>query len=561
MARGVLSGVIWGGVVSVVGLGAVSVAVDPPAMPDRTEVAGGGSGDAPARVPPTEADPTPDPEIARETPPGNAPAPAVTPEASAPDQPRQPGVEDSGLTRAPEPSDNPDAPPMAEGPQGDSAPVIGEAGAPAPAPAPAVDAPDQPGGGDAIESAGVTMPGTDGAPEEPETLARSNEPAAEPGPEVATDPAAVPPAPEVSTETAAAPAQPVPGDSGIAAAGGSDAPVEMAEAPAAPETPSESGLPQIDESPAPEPEPEPEPDPDQVAEAAPAEPAPADEAPEQGEGGLPDMSLVQSNEDEAPRVGQGASDLSRLAPNVRTGRLPSLGGGAETSADEAEPAPSPLERYAVPVEVPEGAPRLAIVLIDDGRGGFGSEALAAFPYPLTFAVNAAAPNAAERAADYRSRGFEVLALGGVPEGAAPQDAEVALEALLGAVPEAIGLMETPDSGLQRDRAVATQVASVLAQTGHGLVLFPKGLNTGAALAEREGVPVASVFRDLDGDGQSPGAIRRQLDQAALRAGQEGSVLLAARLRPDTISALLLWGLQDRSGQLALVPASGVLTGN
>ena len=85
-----------------------------------------------------------------------------------------------------------------------------------------------------------------------------------------------------------------------------------------------------------------------------------------------------------------------------------------------------------------------------------------------------------------------------------------------------------------------------------------GLNTAQQLAQREGVPSAAIFRDIDGKGEGASAIRRVLDQAAFRARQEGAVMMLGRLRADTISALVLWGLQDRSGEIALVPASVVL---
>ena len=35
--------------------------------------------------------------------------------------------------------------------------------------------------------------------------------------------------------------------------------------------------------------------------------------------------------------------------------------------------------------------------------------------------------------------------------------------------------------------------------------------------------------------------------------------MLGRVRPDTISALLLWGLQDRAERVALAPVSAVLT--
>ena len=68
-----------------------------------------------------------------------------------------------------------------------------------------------------------------------------------------------------------------------------------------------------------------------------------------------------------------------------------------------------------------------------------------------------------------------------------------------------------------------------------------------------------MFRDFDSKGQSSQVIRRFLDQAAFKAGQEGAVVMLGRLRPDTVSALLLWGLQNRAGEVALAPISAVLT--
>ena len=55
-------------------------------------------------------------------------------------------------------------------------------------------------------------------------------------------------------------------------------------------------------------------------------------------------------------------------------------------------------------------------------------------------------------------------------------------------------------------------------------------------------------------------IRRFVDQAAFRARQESGVILLGRVRPDTISALTLWGNANRAGQVALAPVSAVLTG-
>ena len=53
-------------------------------------------------------------------------------------------------------------------------------------------------------------------------------------------------------------------------------------------------------------------------------------------------------------------------------------------------------------------------------------------------------------------------------------------------------------------------------------------------------------------------IRRFLDQAAFRAGQEGSVIMVGRLRPDTITALVIWVSSERVRGVALAPVSAVL---
>ena len=120
------------------------------------------------------------------------------------------------------------------------------------------------------------------------------------------------------------------------------------------------------------------------------------------------------------------------------------------------------------------------------------------------------------------------------------------------------MLEGLGAGLQPDRATADQVTAILGQGGYGLVTQDKGLNTMPKLAVKEGVPAAPVFRDFDSKGQTPTVIRRFLDQAAFKAGIEGSVIMMGRMRPETISALLVWGLQDRASQVALAPVSAVL---
>ncbi|MCH2164318.1 MAG: divergent polysaccharide deacetylase family protein [Marinovum sp.] len=273
----------------------------------------------------------------------------------------------------------------------------------------------------------------------------------------------------------------------------------------------------------------------------------------------PEVVTTEEQESEtvaalSPGLGSGASDFSKLNPSVTTSRLPSLGDVAESEKI------APIVAYASAPAALDDRARMSIVLIDDGSVPLGLEALEAFPYPLTFAVDTEWTGATDAMARYRAAGFEVMALANLPAGAAATDVAVALSAALDVVPEAVAVLEGDGDGLQGDRAISDQVSDILAQSGHGLVLYPKGLNTGVSLAQRAGVPSQALFRDFDGQGQTASVIRRFLDQAAFKANQEGSVIMVGRLRAETISALLVWGLQDRASRVALVPISTVLRG-
>lgn len=241
--------------------------------------------------------------------------------------------------------------------------------------------------------------------------------------------------------------------------------------------------------------------------------------------------------------------------------------GAAVQSAAPSPAPAlqpgdgpPLDVYAVAFENPDEKPLMSIVLIDDADS-VGIEALADFPYPLSFAIDPLAPDAADKIARHREAGFEVVALVDLPEAATAQDAEVSLSVLLDAAPQSVAVMEGTGSGVQGNRSLSNQVAAFAGATGRGLITQGNGLNTVQKLALREGIPAAVVFRDFDGAGQSPTVMRRFLDQAAFRAGQEGAVIMMGRVRPDTVSALLLWGLQDRASRVALAPVSAVLKGS
>ena len=351
----------------------------------------------------------------------------------------------------------------------------------------------------------------------------------------------------------------------------------------APEAPTAEGQPAVSTTPATRPvEDAPE---EAVAEAEPeqdtATPAPEDTS--DADAPADDAAANEDTDDAAdadqtadaeaaPMIGTKGGDLKSLTPEIKINRLPTLGQSAEPETDATETAQAApvaddpdlpvLQRYATAFENPENKPLMSIVLMDQGTvldgSDVGVEALNQFPHPVTLAVDSSLPDAAERMKRYRDAGFEVMATVDLPEGFTAQDTEVSMSVILDDLPEVIGILEGVGTGIQSNRTVSLQVASILAQTGHGLITQDKGLNTGTQVAERAGVPVQGVFRDIDSKNQTAVVIRRFLDNAAFKAGQEDGIVLLGRVRPDTISALLLWGLRDRAERVAIAPASTVL---
>ena len=265
-----------------------------------------------------------------------------------------------------------------------------------------------------------------------------------------------------------------------------------------------------------------------------------------------------SGADARVRIGTPASTIINRTVDGDSAPVETVSQAAGDSTSDSQP----VRRYAQPFENTDAKPLMSIVLIDSGAdldaAEIGLPALSRFPYPVSFAVDANLIDAAERVERYRGEGFDVLAMVDLPQGARPADAEVSLSVAINGLPEIIGVLEGTGEGLQGSREVADQVTSILKASGHGLVTQSKGLNSMPKLALKEGVPAAPVFRDFDSEGQQPRVIRRFLDQAAFKAGQEGGVIVLGRLRPETIEALLVWGLADRAGSVALAPVSAVL---
>lgn len=276
-----------------------------------------------------------------------------------------------------------------------------------------------------------------------------------------------------------------------------------------------------------------------------------------------EVAVLPEPEAESGPTLKPAPGLGGSAEGVITGRLPRIGDQPAVVA-EAEPgaaAPdTPLGQFARPFDNPDGKPVFAIVLIDTGEATLDRQALANLPFAVTFALDPLAPDAAQRAAIYRAAGQEVVMLAtGIAEGSNASDIEVAFQSMAQGLPESVAVMDVPELRFQGNRPLASLVVPVVAAQGRGLLTWDQGLNAADQVARREDLAATTVFRNLDGAGEDRSAIRRYLDRAVFKAGQDGRVTVVGHSREETVAALLEWTVEGRAATVALAPLSAALT--
>ena len=275
--------------------------------------------------------------------------------------------------------------------------------------------------------------------------------------------------------------------------------------------------------------------------------------------GLPKRLALQGSE----RPGQSGSFGKRVVPlterNKATGRLPTIEASAEASEPGGSAQMGALVRNAVAFDNPQSMPLFSVILIDVGGLGLERDALTTFSFPVTFAIDPTAPDAAEAAQRYRDAGFEVLLLpAGLPSGATPQDLETTLQTYFDRFPSASGLLDTPTGGIQGNHALSGQLLDIAADTGHGMVFYDQGLSSAKREADKAGLPAALVYRELDAGQERAPVITRYLDRAAFEAGQTGEVVMVGHTYADTVAALFAWAASQKGSQMAMAPISAVL---
>ncbi|WP_298491670.1 divergent polysaccharide deacetylase family protein [uncultured Maritimibacter sp.] len=514
MIRGLISGIIVGGVVAAGGVGAVALLVEPvvlePGAPD-------------AAVP------------------SDTPEAAVVPEVSAPEplDPPSDTAPDNTVTQLP----------------------VGE-------PGPTVDLPlDE---AEEIPAEDAPMAEQDTAPvieapvdDEPEAAGVVAEPVEETGAEIAAvEPQAeTPDAGSAEAETETAEAEPP-----VADTPETTAPEEEVSALAEPE----ASMPEVAEPPATDNTPPSEPAPEDVSEASQADTPPS--APQPSDPPAAETTVTETDD------GTLIAGAGQVTPGVDTEedrlggdpeppqpavseRLPRIG---DEPAAEAEP-PSPLAED-VPLlrknaldftTIPE-LPEMAVVLLDTGPGREEVGDVALMPFPLSVAVDASQPDAEAAIDYYRANNAEVILVVPFPPGVTATDVDVTMQAYDALLDKVVAVMVPESVGFQNAGDAAAQLATVLGEKGLGLLSYPAGLNTGHKTAVSEGVPATLVFRDLDPEGQSPDVIRRFLDNVAFRARNEEGTVALARVRPDSLQALLEWSLGNRAQTVNLAPLSALL---
>jgi polysaccharide deacetylase 2 family uncharacterized protein YibQ len=305
----------------------------------------------------------------------------------------------------------------------------------------------------------------------------------------------------------------------------------------------------------------------EVAEATPEAVAP--DMPGTKPEALPEVATEQITPD-TPLTEESNSSTFEPAPGLpRAGEGVIIGRGTDTDTAPADAAPAdagaapadsrPIAAFAAPFENPDAKPAFAIVLIDDGRADLDRAGLASLPIPATIALDPLDPASPERAAAYRAAGKEVVMLvTGIAEGAQASDVEVAFQSMSQGLPEAVAAMDLATPAFQNNRGLSSAVVPILKAQGRGLLTWDEGLNAADQVARREDLEAATVFRDISTAGADPVAVRRLLDRAVFKAGQEGRVAVVGTADAGTLAALLEWTVEGKAATVALAPVTAVL---
>lgn len=298
--------------------------------------------------------------------------------------------------------------------------------------------------------------------------------------------------------------------------------------------------------------------------AQPAAPQPTEAAPQLAPAPEPMLDPAPAADPTPPAPDAEVGTQTATAPSLSDPIIPdpstlAPAPQAPASAPSAVADIPPLQRYAAAFDGRADKPLYAIILLDTGAPDIDRAVLASLPFPVTFAVDPESPTAAVAMALYRAAGQEVIMLPtSLPQGATAQDVAQSFSVYTQLLPETTAVMSAPSGGFQDDLGLAALVLPEIGAQGRGVVVFDKGLNSAGQIAQREGIPYASIGRVIDSAGESVPVMRRYLDRAVFAAAQDGAAVVLGSTLPDTIAALTQWSIEGRASDVTLAPISALM---
>lgn len=282
-------------------------------------------------------------------------------------------------------------------------------------------------------------------------------------------------------------------------------------------------------------------------------------------------------------AGLGAGALAALMLDGRAQEIPAVqpatpAPSAEAPARGGNPPPispdAPWIRNAAPFPAADPRPRLAVILVDEGRDPALSAAAQRLSEPLNLALAAHVENLKERVAGARRSGHEVLIAlpfdteppgvfaGGALMANLPEAENLRrLRWRLGQAPEAVGVLGVGGEIATRNRAMMDSVMGEIRNAGALFVdsrAHPES-QAGAA-ARRMGAPAGDAALRID-ESADVEAIMDRLSEAEGRATVWGATIAMGALSPQTLEAFRRWTAErgpSAEAPVALAPISAVI---
>jgi hypothetical protein len=251
-----------------------------------------------------------------------------------------------------------------------------------------------------------------------------------------------------------------------------------------------------------------------------------------------------------PISAQGADSEAEQALEPNSARV--IG---ENATETGLPPDGPAFRRNAAVFDPQpGLRPMAVILTESATA---RDAILDLMMPVTVAVNPLDPGAALRARAYRQAGHEVALLAvDVPVLSTASDLAVTVQSWLRDFPQALAIMDVRRDGIASSRTLARDMVQMMAPEGLAAIAQRGGPDNFRQMALEAGLPALSLYRNLDGRGQNPVALRRMIDRAAFEALRQDSIVITGSAdNPEIMAALNSFAMGGGRDGVMLAPVS------